>query len=93
MSLLWVSTLVVYFCGLRIHGSVHPTVRRRFLILSLAVNLGLLGFFKSFDFFVDSTAALLHGFGFEASLPTLRIILPVGISFYTFQPLSYTIDI
>lgn len=69
--------------------------RRRTAILSVTVvlNLGILGVFKYFNFFASSFAALLESLGFHASLPTLHIILPVGISFYTFQSLSYTIDV
>ncbi len=61
--------------------------------LSIAANLSILGFFKYFDFFADSFARLLSTFGMEADWPTLNIVLPVGISFYTFQTLSYTIDV
>ena len=56
-------------------------------------NLGILGFFKYFDFFITETATLLEAMGLSPSVTTLRILLPVGISFYTFQTLSYTIDI
>ncbi len=61
--------------------------------VSVAVNLGILGLFKYFDFFVGSVAAGLGAMGLEANLPLLHIILPVGISFYTFQTLGYTIDV
>ena len=91
LSLLWISTLVDYACGLAI--ARHPLRKRIWLILSLAANLGILGFFKYFNFFVDSAAVALAGLGFEPHLPVLRIILPVGISFYTFQTMSYTIDV
>ncbi len=68
--------------------------RRRALVgISVVANLGLLGLFKYFDFFVDSFAVVLTSLGVEANLPTLRLILPVGISFYTFQTLGYTIDV
>lgn len=69
------------------------TGRRWLLASSLVVNLGILAFFKYFNFFVDSAAVLLGMLGFNPHLPSLRIILPVGISFYTFQALSYTIDV
>ena len=59
----------------------------------MVANLGILGFFKYFDFFVESLATLLEGLGFHASRPVLGIVLPAGISFYTFQAMSYTIDI
>src|SRR5690606_38590642 len=67
--------------------------RRALLVASLIVNLGLLGFFKYFDFFVDSGVQFLAWLGIDASPSTLSIVLPVGISFYTFQTLSYTIDV
>ena len=68
--------------------------RRVFLTLSIVANLGILGFFKYFNFFANSLAtALASGFGVTASSWTLDIVLPVGISFYTFQTMSYTIDV
>ena len=63
------------------------------LAASCIVNLGILGAFKYFDFFAAEAAALLSALGFEAHPPTLRVVLPVGVSFYTFQALSYTIDV
>jgi D-alanyl-lipoteichoic acid acyltransferase DltB (MBOAT superfamily) len=72
-----------------------PEARRRkvFLVISITANLAVLGFFKYFDFFVASLADLLAAFGIEASRPLLAVVLPAGISFYTFQAMSYTIDI
>jgi len=87
------STLVDYVAARRIDASSSPRERRFFLVLSLCTNLGLLGIFKYFNFFLDSTIALLGAAGFEAHMVTLQILLPVGISFYTFQSMSYTIDI
>ena len=98
LGLIWISTVVDYACAIAIAnaGREPETQRRRKALLttSLVVNLGLLGFFKYFDFFVESArrAARVRS-GFAAHAPTLRIILPVGISFYTFQTLSYTIDV
>lgn len=66
---------------------------RRVLMLSVAMNLGILGFFKYFNFFADNFALLLQSVGLEPSWTTLNIVLPVGISFYTFQSMSYTIDV
>ena len=91
LSLLLISTVVDYAVGLAI--ARQPARKRGWLMLSMTANLGLLGFFKYFNFFVDSAAALLMAMGFEPHLPVLRIILPVGISFYTFQTMSYTIDV
>jgi D-alanyl-lipoteichoic acid acyltransferase DltB (MBOAT superfamily) len=67
--------------------------RRRWLVISLISNLGLLGFFKYFDFFVDNVFVVLEAVGLGLPKPALQIVLPVGISFYTFQTLSYTIDV
>lgn len=66
---------------------------RLWVAVSLVINLSILGFFKYFDFFADSAVAMLQAVGVQAHLPTLRILLPVGISFYTFQALSYSIDV
>lgn len=92
-ALLAASTLVDYFCGRIIERSEQPALRRRTLSVSLAFNLGMLGFFKYFNFFIDSAATALRGVGVDPHLPTLSIILPAGISFYTFQTLSYTLDV
>ena len=93
LSLILVSTLVDYLVGLALGGEERVTRRRFLLGVSLVVNLGLLGYFKYAGFFVDSAQDLLAFLGFEASRSSLEIVLPVGISFYTFQTLSYTIDV
>lgn len=93
LLLLLFSTGLDYFSGLRIEQANGVAAKRWWLWLSIGINLGFLGLFKYFDFFVRSFAELLASFGFEAHLPTLNIILPVGISFYTFHGLSYVIDI
>lgn len=94
LSLIIFSTIVDFVAG---RAMVSPasteSTRKRWLILSLSTNLGLLAVFKYLGFFVESAASLLTLMGLEPNLWTLRIILPVGISFYTFQTLSYTIDI
>ena len=88
------STIVDYIAGLRIHASESQRTKKAWLITSLTVNLGLLGIFKYFNFFSEASGDLLRlFFGIEISTPTLNVLLPVGISFYTFQTLSYTIDI
>ncbi|GAB2784240.1 MBOAT family protein [Rhabdobacter roseus] len=79
--------------GLRLHRTHDPQWRKRYLWASIATNLAVLGFFKYFNFFIDSTAAVIRAAGFEPAIHTLHIVLPVGISFYTFQSMSYTIDI
>ncbi len=93
LSLIAFSSLFDFLLGLRLHATENPKSRKQWLWCSLIINLGLLGTFKYFNFFIDSTAILLESLGFQAHLPTLRIVLPVGISFYTFQSLSYTIDV
>lgn len=93
LSLIFLSTVVDYYCGLKISQTVHPAGRKKYLFLSLFFNLGALGFFKYFNFFVSNLQALFLFAGFRLEGATLNIILPVGISFYTFQTLSYTIDI
>ncbi len=93
--LILTSTLVDYLVGFRIHASNDERVRKRWLVVSLVTNLGLLGLFKYFNFASRATADVLHlSFGITIEHPPfLDVLLPVGISFYTFQTLSYTIDI
>ena len=91
LALIVASTVVDYACGLGMHR--FPSRKRTFLIASLSFNLGLLGFFKYFNFFIDSFEALFQAIGLPSFGISLAIILPVGISFYTFQTLSYSIDI
>lgn len=93
LSLLIISTVVDYWCSKRIRDSSNQAYRRRLLWLSLGVNLGLLAVFKYFNFFADNFIALLTLCGLDADPGLIRVILPVGISFYTFQTLSYTIDV
>jgi len=93
--LILASTVIDYTVGLRIYASNQEKVRKRWLIVSLVSNLGLLGLFKYFNFASQATADVLGlFFGIEIQYPPfLDVLLPVGISFYTFQTLSYTIDI
>ena len=90
-GLLILSTVVDFVVARRISQSENQKNKRSWLIVSLAVNLGVLGFFKYCNFFIDSARPLLESIGLNGE--TLPIILPVGISFYTFQTLSYTIDV
>ncbi len=91
--LLWISTLVDWFAARRIHHS-HSQRRRQLLVaLSLAVNLGLLGYFKYGTFILDNFLLLVRSLGWDLHLAAPNIILPIGISFYTFQTLSYTLDV
>jgi D-alanyl-lipoteichoic acid acyltransferase DltB (MBOAT superfamily) len=95
-TLLAASTIVDYYAGLgiaRARDGGRAERAKLWMGLSLATNLGLLGTFKYFDFFSSSFQTALASLGVEASLPLLDVVLPVGISFYTFQTLSYTIDV
>ncbi len=91
------STSIDYWCALGMERSIlageDSRLRKPYLVFSLVTNLALLGFFKYFNFFTGSLADLLTHLGISANITTLEIVLPVGISFYTFQALSYTIDV
>lgn len=93
LGLLLLSTGADFILGLCLEHTHNEPDRKRLLYLSLAINLGLLGFFKYFNFFTGSFTAMAAQAGWQLNPFTLRIILPVGISFYTFQSLSYTLDI
>ena len=91
--LLFISTCVDWTAGKKMHESENQSYRKRWLRASLIVNLTLLGIFKYLDFIIESLNFASLKFGSEASLDTFGLALPVGISFYTFQTMSYTIDI
>jgi D-alanyl-lipoteichoic acid acyltransferase DltB (MBOAT superfamily) len=93
LSLILISTSVDYTIARLLMRVTNPTRRKLLLIITICVNLGILGFFKYFNFFVTSATDLLENLGIAAHQPTLNILLPVGISFYTFQTLAYTIDV
>jgi len=96
LSLIMISTVVDFVAGRIIAGgraSGSRVAMRRGLLVTVVSNLGILGFFKYFGFFVESAAALLDAIGLPATPSVLEILLPIGISFYTFQTLSYSIDI
>lgn len=93
LSLIFISTAVDFYVGKLLHESQDQKHRKRVLAWSIVFNLGFLGIFKYFNFFADSLEAVLRSFGLEPGFTTLNIILPVGISFYTFQSMSYTLDI
>jgi D-alanyl-lipoteichoic acid acyltransferase DltB (MBOAT superfamily) len=93
LALLAASTLVDYTCGLAL-GRIRDRGRRRTVLwLSIAFNLTLLGFFKYFNFFADNLHALFAALGWQLDFVTVRILLPIGISFYTFVTMSYVIDV
>lgn len=93
LSLILFSTVVDFSVGWQLSRTDHLKTRRLLLWISILVNLGLLGFFKYYNFFLDNFVTAFSFFGAEISARSLNIILPVGISFYTFQTLSYTIDV
>jgi len=93
IPLLLGSSIADYYIAQWIGNSSEHKHKKRLVVLSLAINLGILGMFKYADFVLLSVADMLAAFGYQASLPTLSWVLPVGISFYTFQSLSYTIDV
>src|SRR3954451_14946747 len=93
LFLIMASTALDYFVGTMLSRTENPGKRRGWLIMSLCANLGTIAFFKYYNFFVTSAAAMLAWLGLPASLHTLNIIIPVGVSFYTFHSMSYTIDV
>ena len=94
LSLIFLSTIVDYIIGLNIPRQESEKLQKLLLYVSILFNVSVLGFFKYYNFFIDSWVSLFSSFGYEIkSIWTLNIILPVGISFYTFQTMSYTIDI
>jgi D-alanyl-lipoteichoic acid acyltransferase DltB (MBOAT superfamily) len=87
------STFLDYFTGIKMHEAATQNGKKFWFWLSIGINLGFLGIFKYYNFFISSFQELLEGFGFQANFWTISVILPVGISFYTFHGLSYVIDI
>ncbi|MFQ5559119.1 MAG: MBOAT family O-acyltransferase, partial [Nitrospinota bacterium] len=94
-GLLALSTLIDYWCGKNIFANnENDKIRKKYLYISITSNLSLLGFFKYFDFFIESFNTAFTFLNIQTHhLPLLHIILPVGISFYTFQSISYSVDI
>lgn len=93
LFLLIFSTLLDFFTGIKMEQTEKPNLKKFWFVLSVVINLGFLGFFKYYNFFISSFADLISGFGYKPDVWTLKVILPVGISFYTFHGLSYVIDI
>ncbi|APY12404.1 membrane-bound O-acyltransferase family protein [Seonamhaeicola sp. S2-3] len=94
LSLILLSTLIDYFVGIQIFKNIENSKKKRlWLWVSMSFNLGILGFFKYFNFFIDSWISAFNSIGYEMEYYSLNIILPVGISFYTFQTMSYSLDI
>lgn len=93
LGLIALSTLTDFIAAQAIDGAAERARKKAWLVVSVALNLGILGFFKYFDFFVESLSSVLIAAGLPGFEPVLKVVLPVGISFYTFQTMSYTIDV
>jgi D-alanyl-lipoteichoic acid acyltransferase DltB (MBOAT superfamily) len=93
LALLFVSTVIGYTSGIALAGATGERKRKAILVSRIAMNLGMLAVFKYANFFADSFAEVLRGIGLHASAPTLQIILPIAISYYTFEEISYAVDI
>ncbi len=93
MALLAVSSLFNWGAGLCVSMSNKETTRYRLVVFATAANLGLLGYFKYYNFFIDSLTDLTVALGIQRDMPFLEIILPIGISFFTFQGISYVVDV
>ena len=91
--LLWISTVVDWHVAKRMFNEQRPHARKVLLAISVVVNLGMLGFFKYGQFLLDNFIALMAVFGIEYQPAAWEIILPVGISFYTFQTMAYSLDV
>ncbi|MFQ5530422.1 MAG: MBOAT family protein, partial [Gemmatimonadota bacterium] len=91
--LLWISTLVDWHVAKWMFREARLNRRRMLLIVSVLVNLGLLGYFKYGGFLLENWAALMSAVGITWSAPAWSIVLPVGISFYTFQSMAYSLDV
>ncbi len=93
LFLMLFSTVIDFFAAIGIGESRSQRQRKAILVVSICVQLSLLGLFKYFDFFAGELSALLGLLGLQVSLPLLGLLIPVGLSFYTFQTMSYTIDV
>ncbi len=93
LSLIIISSITDFYCARKISEQTEKKKRQQFVWISCLINLGILGYFKYFNFFAESFIDLLGVVGLNLDVTLARIILPVGISFYTFQSISYTIDV
>ncbi len=93
LPLIWGSSTADYFLARRISQEQEPKSRKRWLLGTVIINLGVLGFFKYFNFGIDAASAVLSSLGMSVPEVTLRVALPVGISFFTFESMSYVIDV
>jgi len=85
--------LIDYYAGIRIAAAGSPGMKRRFLVLSLIANIGILAIFKYYNFINSNITGLANLFGFQNHIPHLKIMLPIGLSFNTFQAMSYIIEV
>jgi alginate O-acetyltransferase complex protein AlgI len=93
LLLLVFSTCLDYYSGLKIDGAKDKRTKKTWLFISVFINVGFLGFFKYYNFFADNFITAINSLGFKADIWTIKLILPVGISFYTFHGLSYVFDV
>ena len=93
LFLLIFSTFLDYFTGIKMYNSTNLNYKKIWFWISVSINLGFLGIFKYYNFFAESFSTALSQIGIQINPLTLNIVLPVGISFYTFHGLSYVIDI
>ncbi|NUQ81788.1 MAG: MBOAT family protein [Bacteroidetes bacterium] len=93
LGLIFLSSMIDYLVSIWLSGNREDRQRKMILMVSVFSNLAILGFFKYFNFFIENFAAAFSFFGYQLATERLSIILPVGISFYTFQTMSYTIDV
>jgi alginate O-acetyltransferase complex protein AlgI len=93
LILIVLSSFLDYFIGNKIQSALSQKRKKLLLAISLSFNLGLLMYFKYVNFFIENFIELMNSFGFQANISSLNVILPIGISFYTFQTLSYSIDV
>lgn len=93
LGILILSTVVDYACGLMVDKIEAPGKRKAFVLISMALNLGMLGYFKYVNFFAESLKVMLAKGGYDVPLWHIEVVLPIGISFYTFQSMSYVIDV
>ena len=91
--LIWLSTVVDWLVAHKIHQSEKQSKRRGWLMISILVNLGILGYFKYGEFLLQNWQVLMASMGIDYQVPEWSIILPVGISFYTFQTMAYSLDV
>ncbi|HOK38004.1 MAG TPA: hypothetical protein P5538_04335 [Bacteroidales bacterium] len=93
LGLIVISTFIDFCVGIKLGKEENSKKRKQLLLLSVFVNLGFLGFFKYYNFFVENFVEAFSFLGYTFNVKTINIVLPVGISFYTFQTMSYSIDV